>query len=30
MEHRLANIVGAEVECEHGHYCRWSGSYEYK
>ena len=30
MEHKLANIVGAEVECEHGHYCRWSGSYEYK
>ena len=30
MEHQLANIVGAKVECEHGHYTRWSGSYEYK
>tara|TARA_E500000305_G_scaffold61413_1_gene49006 strand:+ start:643 stop:900 length:258 start_codon:yes stop_codon:yes gene_type:complete len=30
MEHKLANIVGATVECEHGHYSRWSGSYEYK
>ena len=29
MEHQLANIVGATVECEHGHYNRWSGSYEY-
>ena len=30
MEHQLANIVGAKVVCEHGHYTRWSGSYEYK
>ena len=30
MEHQLANIVGATVECEHGHYSRWSGTYEYK
>ena len=30
MEHQLADIVGAKVECEHGHYSRWSGSYEYK
>ena len=30
MEHQLANIVNATVECEHGHYSRWSGSYEYK
>jgi len=30
MEHQLADIVGATVECEHGHYTRWSGSYEYK
>jgi aminoglycoside phosphotransferase len=30
MEHQLADIVGAKVECEHGHYTRWSGSYEYK
>ena len=30
MEFQLASIVGAKVECEHGHYCRWSGSYEYK
>jgi len=30
MEHQLANIVGATVECKHGHYSRWSGSYEYK
>ena len=30
MEHKLASIVGAKVECEHGHYSRWSGSYEYK
>ena len=30
MEFQLANIVGAKVECEHGHYTRWSGSYEYK
>jgi len=30
MEQILANIVGAKVECEHGHYSRWSGSYEYK
>ena len=30
MEHQLANIVGAKVECEHKHYTRWSGSYEYK
>ena len=30
MEHQIANMVGAEVKCEHGHYSRWSGSYEYK
>ena len=30
MEFQLANIVGATVECEHGHYSRWSGAYEYK
>ena len=30
MEHQLADIVGAKVKCEHGHYTRWSGSYEYK
>ena len=30
MEHQLSDIVGAKVECEHGHYNRWSGSYEYK
>ena len=30
MEQILANIVNATVECEHGHYSRWSGSYEYK
>ena len=30
MEQRLARIVGAKVECEHGHYSRWSGSYEYE
>ena len=30
MEFQLANIVNAKVECEHGHYTRWSGSYEYK
>ena len=30
MEHQLANIVDATVECEHGHYTRWSGAYEYK
>ena len=30
MEHKLANIVDATVECEHGHYSRWSGAYEYK
>ena len=30
MEHQLANIVGAKVECEHGHYSRWSGSYDYE
>ena len=30
MEHQLANIVDAKVECEHGHYTRWSGAYEYK
>ena len=30
MEFQLANIVGAKVECEHGHYTRWSGAYEYK
>ena len=30
MEFQLASIVGATVECEHGHYTRWSGSYEYK
>tara|TARA_R110002153_G_scaffold5881_3_gene27219 strand:- start:680 stop:928 length:249 start_codon:yes stop_codon:yes gene_type:complete len=29
MEHQLANIVGATVECEHGHYSRWEGSYAY-
>ena len=30
MEHQLANIVDATVECEHGHYTRWGGAYEYK
>jgi len=30
MEQILANIVGAKVECEHGHYSRWGGAYEYK
>ena len=30
MEHQLANIVGAKVLCGHGHYTRWSGSYEYE
>ena len=30
MEFQLASIVGAKVECEHGHYTRWSGVYEYK
>jgi len=30
MEHQLASIAGATVECEHGHYSRWSGVYEYK
>ena len=30
MEFQLASIVGATVECEHGHYTRWSGSYTYK
>ena len=30
MEHQLANIVDATVECEHGHYSRWGGAYEYK
>mgnify|MGYP003645892696 FL=1 len=30
MEFQLASIVGAKVECEHGHYTRWSGAYEYK
>jgi hypothetical protein len=30
MEHQIANMVGAEVKCEHAHYSRWSGSYEYK
>ena len=30
MEHQLANIVNAKLECEHGHYSRWGGSYEYK
>jgi len=30
MEHQLADIVDAKVECEHGHYARWGGSYEYK
>jgi len=30
MEFQLASIVGATVECEHGHYTRWSGAYEYK
>ena len=30
MEHTLSRIVGAKVECEHGHYSRWSGSYEYE
>jgi len=30
MEHQLANIVGAKVVCEHGHYTRWGGAYEFK
>ena len=30
MEFQLASIVGAKVDCEHGHYNRWSGSYEYE
>jgi len=30
MEFQLASIVGAKVECEHGHYTRWSGTYEYR
>ena len=30
MEHQLANIVNATVECEQGHYTRWGGAYEYK
>ena len=30
MEFQLANIVGAKVDCEHGHYYRVIGSYEYK
>ena len=30
MEFQLASIVGAKVECKHGHYTRWSGAYEYK
>jgi len=30
MEFQLASIVGATVECEHGHYSRWGGVYEYK
>ena len=30
MEHQLANIVNATVECERGHYSRWSGLYEYR
>ena len=30
MEHQLANIVNAKLECEHGHYSRWGGAYEYK
>ena len=30
IEHQLANIVDATVECEHGHYSRWGGAYEYK
>ncbi len=30
MEFQLANIVGAKVECEHGHYSRWGGAYEYR
>ena len=30
MEHQLADIVDAKVECEHGHYARWGGSYEFK
>ena len=30
MEHQLANIVSATVECEQGHYSRWSGAYEYR
>ena len=30
MEQILARIVGAKVECEHGHYTRWSGAYEYE
>jgi hypothetical protein len=29
MEHHLADIVNAKVECGEGHYCRWLGSYEY-
>ena len=30
MEFQLANIVDATVVCEHGHYSRWGGAYEYK
>ena len=30
MEHQLSNIVNATVECEQGHYSRWSGLYEYR
>jgi len=30
IEFQLASIVGANVECEHGHYSRWGGAYEYK
>jgi hypothetical protein len=30
MEFKLANIVDATVECEHGHYSRWGGAYEFK
>ena len=30
MEHQLASIAGAKVDCEHGHYNRWGGTYEYE
>ena len=30
MEFQLASIVGATVVCEHGHYTRWGGAYEFK